>query len=135
MPPDTFTSIHIRRSDYIGNDAYHTNIQTDYYYDIIDSIADINNIIIFSDDIDWCRANINFSEKSNILFSSNAPYVDLCAMSMCRINIIANSSFSWWAAWLNSNKDKKVFAPTNWFGPANSHLNTEDLIPNNWIIK
>ena len=54
-------------------------------------------------------------------------------MSMCQNNIIANSSFSWWAAWLNNNKDKKIIAPKKWFGPALSH-NISDLIPNEWSV-
>ena len=54
-------------------------------------------------------------------------------MSLCKDNIIANSSFSWWAAYLNKNPNKKVVAPINWFGPAYAHFDTKDLIPDNWI--
>ena len=55
-------------------------------------------------------------------------------MSMCKNNIIANSSFSWWGAWLNNNLNKKVIAPKKWFGENLKHYNTQDLIPENWII-
>ena len=62
----------------------------------------------------------------------NDDIEDLWLMSLCQNNIIANSSFSWWGAWLNNNKDKKVIAPKNWFG-LKTRLNTSDLVPKNWI--
>ncbi len=60
--------------------------------------------------------------------------VDLCLMSLCDDFIIANSTFSWWGAWLSSNQNKQIIAPSTWFGPNNSHLDTRDLIPNSWKI-
>jgi hypothetical protein len=65
---------------------------------------------------------------------NNPTEIDLCLMSMCDHNIIANSSFSWWGAWLNNNPNKKVVAPKKWFGPAYTH-NTKDLYPESWIIE
>jgi hypothetical protein len=60
-------------------------------------------------------------------------YLDLYAMSMCEHNIICNSTFGWWGAYLNENKNKKIIAPRLWFGTSLGHLNTSDLIPNDWI--
>ena len=66
--------------------------------------------------------------------NTNDAFVDLCIMSLCDHNIVANSSFSWWGAWLNSNKEKKVIAPKKWFGPAYDNVhNTEDLYCDKWI--
>lgn len=123
-------SVHVRRTDYVSNSAYHTNIPADFYLNVIKNIGNIDHVVIFSDDIGWCRENFR---GSDVLFSDQSAYIDMCAMSMCRTNIIANSSFSWWAAWLNQWKNKLVFSPSQWFGPANAHLNTKDLIPKDWI--
>jgi hypothetical protein len=89
--------------------------------------------MIFSDDIPYCK-NI-FGDQENVVYiDGNSQEVDLCMMSLCHHNIIANSSFSWWGAWLNSNKYKKVVAPKRWFGPAYSH-NTKDLYPQSWTVE
>jgi hypothetical protein len=88
--------------------------------------------VIFSDDPEYCKTL--FAASENVLYiDNNDPYVDLCLMSMCDHNIIANSSFSWWGAWLNKNPNKKVIAPKQWFGSAYSH-NTKDLYCNKWIV-
>ena len=68
-----------------------------------------------------------------IFVEGNDDIVDLYIMSLCKHNINANSSFSWWGAWLNNNKDKKVIAPTNWFGPKIPG-NSLEIIPHSWIM-
>jgi hypothetical protein len=88
--------------------------------------------IIFSDDISWCKENLSFL-NNKIFIEGNTDFQDLYLMSKCKNNIIANSSFSWWGAWLNTNKDKIVIAPKKWFGISNSHLDTSDLYCNNWV--
>ena len=88
--------------------------------------------IVFSDDPDWCRSNFN-GEKF-IICDINDSYIEMCAMSLCDDNIIANSSFSWWGAWLNQKEDKTVIAPSRWFG----HMipkDTSDVYCNKWIQK
>lgn len=127
-------SVHIRRGDYVTNQANHPLCSIEYYVNAIQQhFSDKNYIFyIFSDDIQWCK-NI-FSGEENLIFSeSKTHFEDLCLLSLCDHNIIANSSFSWWGAWLNKNPNKKVVAPLNWFGPNLSHLNTNDIIPDNWI--
>ena len=90
------------------------------------------NVIIFSDDTAWCKEQKLFSDDRFLVSESGDQYVDLCLMSMCSDFIIANSSFSWWGAWL-ANKGK-VIAPSKWFGPNNSHLDTCDLYPEHWKV-
>lgn len=123
-------SLHVRRTDYVTSNGYHPVQSIEYYKKALDIIGEYDYIFIFSDDIKWCRDNLTFN---NMIFMEGFDDVeDLWLMSMCKNNIIANSSFSWWGAWLNSNTNKKVIAPNNWFG-AQTNLNTDDIIPSGWI--
>jgi len=126
-------AIHIRRGDYVQLASHHPPCEPEYYLQAANVFVDSDpHFIIFSDDIAYCKDL--FAESGNILYiDNNDPYVDLCLMSMCDHNIIANSSFSWWGAWLNKNKNKTVVAPKQWFGPAYSHYNINDLFCKNWI--
>jgi len=127
---DKFTSLHIRRGDYLNKQQYHNILNLQYYKNALKLINN-ENILIFSDDIEWCKQNLNFI--NNKIFATNQyDYEDLILMSMCKNNIIANSSFSWWGAWLNENTNKLVVAPKEWFGPAYSQMLTNDLIPESW---
>jgi len=83
---------------------------------------------VFSDDIAWCKQNF---KGDNIEFSERSPVEDLNLQLACEHNIIANSSMSWWGAFLNKNPSKIVIAPNKWFGPAQPH-NTKDLLPSEW---
>jgi hypothetical protein len=123
-------SIHIRRTDYVKLNDYHPLQSIEYYQKGLDIIAEYDNIFVFSDDIEWCKDNLQFR---NMIFIEGFDDVeDIWLMSLCKNNIIANSSFSWWGAWLNNNPNKKVIAPDNWFGQK-VNINTNDLIPGNWI--
>ena len=88
------TSVHIRRTDYINSNGYHPVQTLDYDKNAIDEIGDYDYLFVFSDDIDWCRNNLKF--KNMIFMTGFSDIEDLYLMSMCRNNIIANSSFSWW---------------------------------------
>lgn len=123
-------SMHIRRTDYLTSNGYHPIQTLEYYKKGLELIGNYDYVFIFSDDINWCRDNLKF--RNMIFMENNTDVQDLWLMSMCKNNIIANSSFSWWAAWLNNNKDKKVIAPNNWFGK-NVNINESDIIPNDWI--
>ena len=108
-------SLHIRRTDYLTKTDYHPAEDLTYIKNAVEAVG--NNIkdvffLVFSDDISWCKENIG----GDVAFSENRPAVDMCMMSKCPIHIIANSSFSWWGAWLS--KSKAVIAPKNWFGPS-----------------
>lgn len=123
-------SLHVRRGDYLTYVDHHPPVTKYYCEDALDYVGDYDNLFIFSDDIKWCKENLKFK---NITFIEEEDYLSLYLMSQCNHNIIANSSFSWWGAWLNSFKNKKVVAPATWFGKALSHINTKDLIPDSWL--
>lgn len=127
---DYTTSIHVRRTDYLTHKGCYNILNMNYYEKAME-IAGTSNFLIFSDDITWCKRH--FIGNKFEFSEGNSPPVDLSIMSRCTNNIIANSSFSWWGAWLNKRFEKKVIAPKIWFGPqlASTH-NTKDLIPPNW---
>ena len=128
-------SIHVRRGDYVNLPNHHPLADMDYYKSAIDHILGkvaITKYVVFSDDINWCINTFGYDD--NIVYiSDEADFIDLYIMSLCKHNIIANSTFSWWGAWLNDNDSKIVVAPDKWFGSARSDLNTKDLIPETWI--
>lgn len=123
-------SLHIRRTDYVTSNGYHPVQPIEYYQNAVEKIGEYDYIFVFSDDIHWCKENLNF--KNMIFIDGFTDIEDLHLMSMCKNNIIANSSFSWWGAWLNSNPNKIVIAPNKWFGDR-ANLNESDIIPINWI--
>ena len=125
--------VHVRRGDYLELLDTHPVCEKDYYDSALGVFKGTSqyDIIFFSDDIEWCKAEFGAGAQ----YIEGAPdYIDLYLMSMCKHNIIANSSFSWWAAWLNTNPWKIVVAPKKWFGPAVSH-DIKDLMPDGWIKK
>jgi len=127
-PPKDFCAMHVRRTDYVGNSLHHTNLTSSYYKAALD-ILDAKNVIVFSDDQEWCRSHKFFGE---FIVSSNNEYVDLYLMQNASQHIIANSSFSWWGAWLSESKE--VVAPSKWFGPALEHLDTSDYYLEGWHV-
>jgi hypothetical protein len=131
-----YISIHLRRGDYAGLQQFHPVMDADYYFDAMTEFMDRDYcFLIFSDDIGYAKEL--FGGQENIVYvEGNDPAVDMCMMTMCDHNVIANSSFSWWGAWLNDNTNKRVVAPKRWFGPAYKHVhNTKDLYPQSWIVK
>lgn len=134
---ETSVSIHVRRGDYATDArtlAKHGLLPIDYFVNAMNTVkgkVKDAHFYIFSDDIDWIRKHFNLSEK--ITFVSKHDMSDaeqLILMSKCEHNIIANSSYSWWAAWLNANKNKIVIAPKEWF---KTIADTTDLIPSSWL--
>ena len=126
-------SIHVRRGDYLK----HKNLQThglcslDYYKKAIDYLLDQKsnlNFFVFSDDLEWCKNNFDFVQ--NIFYCEGSPIEDFILMSSCKYNIIANSSFSWWSAFLNQNQNKIIIYPNNWF--VNNDLKI--YTPEDWIM-
>jgi hypothetical protein len=122
-------SLHIRRTDYLTN-PNHTALGFDYYEDALKYFGN-SEVLVFSDDPKWCNKQKLFSDDRFLISEGNTNYIDLCLMTLCSGHIIANSSFSWWGAWLANSK--KVVAPSGWFsGSSNEHLDTKDIIPETW---
>lgn len=134
-----FVSIHVRRTDYIAKSNFHSNLSnTNYYYDAIDKFIETTDIkfLIFSDDILFCKEyfknyrNNEFNDRFIFVEGTTGPE-EVHLQSLCFANIIANSSFSWWGAWLNKNNNLTI-APKTWFGPAGPP-SFEDIYCENWI--
>ncbi len=130
-------SVHVRRGDYVTSPRVAAILGTcepAYYYACMEDIrrnVDNPHFFIFSDDSEWVRRNLSFSFPVTIVDGNRhvSPVEDMRMMSLCRHNIIANSSFSWWGAWLNDNPEKIVYAPKQWF--ASADMNTE-VVPERW---
>ena len=131
-------SIHIRRGDFTNsvNQNIHGTCDIKYYQNAMSYIGNtIGNVdyFIFSDDIDWVKDNLNVENAIYVDSKENRlPHEDMYLMSLCSHNIIANSSFSWWGAWLNQNNDKIVVAPEKWFANDKFYNQSSDIVPDNW---
>ncbi len=138
-------SLHVRRGDYVTLKSaanMHGTLAESYYSKAIEHVfSSLANpvIFIFSDDPDWCKANLIFPFGSVRYVNHNvgsAAWQDLMLMSQCRHNIIANSSFSWWGAWLADQRyginDRFVYAPNKWFAGIDNNI--IDRIPKHWIL-
>ncbi len=130
-------SLHVRRGDYVKNPRVlkEFGVCSIEYYRLaikkIETLVDSPTYFVFSDDMDWVKENLPLGD--NVIFVKGENIADteeLVLMSKCKHNIIANSSYSWWGAWLNQNVNKTVVAPTPWF---NTEPYDRDLIPNSWI--
>ena len=129
-------SLHIRRTDFVNN--IHGTCSIEYYKKAAECFANMVNspyYFIFSDDIGWVQKNLQLAYPHEFVtgHEGKQSYIDMQLMSLCKHNIIANSSFSWWGAWLNSNPDKVVIAPKEWFAVKTMNKQTKDLIPEEWI--
>lgn len=132
-------SMHIRRGDYLTNPeatTFHGLCNHKYFMDALKyleknkKINKDTKIFIFSDDIEWCKENINISYNTVFVPADDErAEMDLWLMSFCQHNIISNSTFSWWGAWLNQNPNKCVVAPKEWFKSGVDN----DVVPDVWV--
>lgn len=132
----TSVSVHIRRGDYTTTskaNRYLKPCEADYYQKAVDYLSKrIVNPVFFvlSDDIEWAKANEQFNFPTQYV-EGNSATEDLLLMASCQHQIIANSTFSWWGAWLNRHPDKIIIAPQKWF--STGRFDTKDLLPESWI--
>ncbi|MBN8183049.1 alpha-1,2-fucosyltransferase [Roseibium aggregatum] len=132
-------SVHIRRGDYVSNikaNNIHGTCEPEWYKTAANSIKNYFEDVtyfVFSDDPDWVKRNIRFDQKTILVEPDvdGKDYEDLYMMAACDGHIIANSTFSWWGAWLNSKSNKRVIAPSRWF--KSQTIKNVDLIPADWI--
>lgn len=122
------TGIHVRRGDYLNKTNFHPTCDLEYYTNAMGIIND-KKYLVFSDDLNWCKEN--FIGEQFIFSPFTSEIDDLHLLINCNNHIIANSSFSWWGAYLCENENK-VIAPKNWFGP-HGPQDTQDVYINNWI--
>jgi hypothetical protein len=138
-------SMHVRRGDYVGHDSYFDLSHSSYYDRALHRFDRSANILVISDDPDWCRTR--FLDRRLQFADRTDDVVGLFLLSRCPANVIANSSYSWWGAWLNRHPEPIVFAPERWFAgefsdPAQpfetsgfsyrGFHDTRDLIPDRW---
>jgi hypothetical protein len=146
--------LHVRRGDpnlvdprgfkwaYVNCSDQHPVQPIEYYEKALSYFDEEQPVIVFSDSPEWVNEQEFFSGDRFFVSEpvdkypdgSYTPYADLCLMSLCSHAIIANSSLSWWGAWLINNPNKKVIAPKMWFGPAYADKDTKDLYCSDWII-
>jgi len=132
-------SLHVRRGDYASvarTNQTHGLAPLEYYRESIRTMrerTEAPTFFVFSDDLAWCRENLPLGDSAVYVEGNGGAmaYEDLRLMSLCRHHVIANSSFSWWGAWLNPSPAKIVIAPARWF--ADSTIDTTDMIPKEWI--
>jgi hypothetical protein len=132
-------ALHIRRTDYVldpQTNQTHGTCDLDYYYACVQGMTErvvAPHFFVFSDDPAWAMAHLRLDHPVTFVTHNGTArdYEDLRLMSLCQHQIIANSSFSWWAAWLNPNPDKIVMAPRRWFHDPS--LDTRDLLPEKWL--
>ncbi len=136
-------AIHIRRGDYVSSQSaseYHGNLSIEYYVNALDAMAEkvsIHRVAVFSDDIDWVKKHIHFKYDTIYLEPRSASSAsEMLRMSRCAHFIIANSSFSWWAAWLSvTSPHKVVIAPRQWTSFHNVIEDNLDVIPSEWLLQ
>ena len=145
--------LHIRQSDNIGREQYHPILPISYFEEALSHFPEDTPCFVFTDDLEWCKGQSFFTQDRFMFNESNGrysyqtidgtgqmqntllPQVDLCLMSLCSGAIIANSSFSWWGAWLQNDRGKVIAPnPEKWFGTAMEHLDTSDIVPARWEI-
>jgi hypothetical protein len=131
-------SLHVRRGDYVTNEktrAYHYVCDAAYYRkaeELLTQRLESPHFFVFSDDPEWVVGNLKLRHPTTYIdYNGAAPHEDLRLMSLCRHHVIANSSFSWWGAWLSTGSDKLVVAPGRWFNDPS--IDTSDLTPAGWM--
>ena len=129
VPPGDYVAVHVRRGDYAKDPNHHPMLKAEYYEAAMEHFPG-KRMVVVSDDFRWCIEQEVFHRAQIFVGTSNLH--DLYLMTKASGHIIANSTFSWWGAWLAESE--KVIAPKNWFGSALKELDLTDLRPKDWIL-
>ena len=122
-------SLHIRRTDHLIKPTYHPVLPLSYYEDALSKFPSDLPVIVFSNEPEWCHKQDIFKDDRFLVSESGDNITDMCLMSMCQYQIMANSTYSWWGAWLSNSKD--VIAPKLWFGPDGQ--DPRDVYVDRWL--
>jgi hypothetical protein len=125
-----YASIHIRRGDYLSTSEL-TTLGLDYYENAILALKDFDKVLVLSDDAAWCRDQ-QILKSDRFIFPERNEFDEMLLISNSRISVIANSTFSWWGAWIGSCD--KVIAPSNWFNESYIKYDIHELIPESWTL-
>jgi Glycosyl transferase family 11 len=133
-------SVHVRRGDYVTNPAtteFHGVLGVSYYEAALERLAEATGeldfeLFVFSNDIDWCKSELDLRYPTTFIDGGNSGPEDMHLMKHCKHHVVANSSFSWWGAWLSEYRAKVVIAPKNWFSDATVNSETE-IVPPSWL--
>lgn len=129
LEPNTL-SLHVRRSEYLQFPEIHPTISIEYIQEALKLIGEYSTVFVFSDDHDFVKQNLNFP---NVVYvNESEDWRELYLMGLCQNHIISNSTFSWWGTFLNINKNKKIVAPSTWFGPKGP--NAKDIYEPYWLV-
>ena len=128
IPDGEAISLHVRRTDQVTKSKYHPVQPNSYYEKALAKLPDVP-VIVFSDEPEWCKTQEIFESDRFLISDSSDNIHDMCLMSMCNYQIIVNSSYSWWGAWLSGSEN--VIAPTVWFGEE-AGLDDKDIVPDRW---
>ena len=127
---DNTLSIHIRRGDCFMNPDIHPIANEIYFERALKEIGEYSHVFVFSDDKDWAKENLKFE---NVTYVDDEDYREMWLMSLCKNHIMVNSTFSWWGTFLNPNENKKIVAPSIWFGTRGPR-NYGDIYESNWTV-
>jgi len=130
-------SLHIRRGDYVNQPNHHPLMPLEYYGKFLEEHKkEYEKIFVFTDDIEWAKGIYQGDEYVFPSFSEQNDLYSFVLLSQSQSIVIANSTYSWWAAWLNENENKKIYCPPHnkWFGSMYSSLDTKDILPHDWNI-
>jgi hypothetical protein len=129
LQPNTL-SLHVRRSEYLQFPEIHPTITLEYIQEALKLIGDYSTVFVFSDDHDFVKENLNFPDV--VYVNESEDWEELWLMGLCNNHIISNSTFSWWGVFLNQDKNKKIVAPSTWFGPKGP--NAKDIYESYWSV-